>query len=864
MQAVRDEGRPVGDVTMLFTDVEGSTRLARLAGAGWPDVLSAHDRLVETAIVAAGGHVERTQGDAFFATFKSAPAAAEAVAAAQQALRAHHWPAEIGEIRVRMGLHTGTLERRGEHAFGIEIHRAARIGDAAHGGQVLMSQVTHTLLGDGFDCDDLGLHRLKDFPMPGRLFHLRVDERAASDFPAPRTLGVRPTNLPPAVGPLIGRDRERDEVVAALEQGGRLVTLIGLGGVGKTRLALAAASALVERYPGGVWLVEADRLGDASEILPTLASALRFRDTPGVDLLSVLDERFDRAPVLFVLDNLEHLPGAPAVVGELVATVRSASVLATSRVALRAAGERVVALAPLGAEHAGELFASLARAADPRVRLDDEAVAAVCRRVDGLPLALELAAAQLRVLTPPELAARLESVLALRGGEERPARQRSLRATLEWSLGGLGAEPRRLFDRLAVFSGAMPLDIIEAVCGDESDVVLDAAALLDHSLLRRSARGLGLPAALQQLARERLNASGERDVLLRTHAGVVADIGLGGKPTAIMSSAEHARADAALPETWSAAAWARQHDPELHGRLVAAWAATWVINAGRLRDAIDETQVAVANAPAGSALRGELLLCHAFLLHFSEKADEAVAIADEAMPLLTERTGVQRIRDLLRLGMVQLMAGRQEAAIATEREALALARELGDPPQLAHVAAMLGQDLLVCGDVDAAGRLLDEAEAAVAGADVEINGMLPNLRADWALKRAEPARALAGFATALDASLRHGIGGQGLWDAAGVVVALDAVGDTAATLESVALVELEAADQATPLRTLRGGGDDMRQAIERCRAIAGATGVADSLAAAQALTPGRRLSRVLELARHSLEAVPRTGYVRKT
>jgi hypothetical protein len=213
--------------------------------------------------------------------------------------------------------------------------------------------------------------------------------------------------------------------------------------------------------------------------------------------------------------------------------------------------------------------------------------------------------------------------------------------------------------------------------------------------------------------------------------------------------------------------------------------------------------------------------------------------------------------------MVQMMAGRQEEAIATEREALAQARELGDPPQLAHVAAMLGQDLLLSGDVDGAGQLLDEAEAAAAGADLEISGLLPNLRADWALARAEPARALAGFATALDASLRHGIGGQGLWDAAGVVVALDAVGDPAATLEAAALVELVAAEQATPLRTLRGGGDDLRQAIERCRAIAGATLVAESLTAARALPSGRRLSRVLELARHSLTP-PRAGAARRS
>jgi predicted ATPase/class 3 adenylate cyclase len=848
--------RPVGDVTMLFTDVEGSTRLARVAGARWPDVLGEHDRLVEAAIVAAGGCIERIDGDSFFATFADARAAADAAAAAQRALRAHSWPAAVGEVRVRMGLHTGTLERRDGVPFGIEIHRAARIAAASHGGQVLMSQVTRARLGDGADCDDLGLHRLKDFPSPGRLFHLRVDERGARDFPEPRTLDVRPTNLPPAVGRLVGRDGERDEVVATLgEQRARLVTLIGLGGVGKTRLALAIASALVEHHPGGVWLVEADRLADASELLPALASALRLRDAPGVDLLSMMVERFDRAPVVFVLDNLEHLPGAPGVVEELLATVPSARVLATSRVPLRAAGERVVALEPLGAEHARELFASLARDADPRVQLDDDAVAGVCRRVDGLPLALELAAAQLRVLTPPQLAARLESVLALRGGEDRPARQRSLRATLEWSLGGLGAGPRRLFDRLAVFSGPMPLEIIEAVCRDEGDVVVDAAALLDHSLLRRTERGLGLPAALHQLAGERLDASGEREALQLAHAGVIADLGLGGKPTWIMSRAERALAQAAEPETWSAVAWARQRDPALHGRLVAAWAATWVMSAGRLRDAIDETRAAVATARRGSAARGELLLCHAYLLLFVEQVDEAVALADEAMPLLADRTTLQRSRDLLRLGVVQLMAGRKKEAIAIERESLAHARELGDPAQVAHVGLMLAQDLLLCGDVDAAGSLLDEVETLVAGLDIELAGVLPNLRADWALIRHEPGSALAGFAIALDASLQLGTGGQALWDAAGVVVALDALGHTAATLESGALLELDAADQATSLRALRGGGDDLLQVIERSRTTAGEATTERTLATTRAVPPGRRLSRVLELARRPVAPV---------
>jgi ATP/maltotriose-dependent transcriptional regulator MalT len=280
-----------------------------------------------------------------------------------------------------------------------------------------------------------------------------------------------------------------------------------------------------------------------------------------------------------------------------------------------------------------------------------------------------------------------------------------------------------------------------------------------------------------------------------------------------------------------------------------------VFQAGRLRVAIDETRAALATARPGSALRGELLLSYAHLLLFVEKTDEATEMARAAIPLLADRTPRERSRDLLLVAVVHFMAGRTEEAMAAGRESLANARRLGDPARLAYVASMVAQDLVMCGELDAAGRLLDEAESLVVGLDIGLAEQLPSVRAEWALARGDPAHALEGFAVSLDIGLRHDMTGGALWDAAGVVVALDALGHTAATLEAGALVELEAAEQGTPLRTLRSGSDALREALDRSRATAPAASTARILAAARALPSGRRLSRVLELARRPVEPV---------
>ena len=273
---------------MLFTDIEGSTQLARALGSDWPTVLGEHRRLLVAAIVAAGGQVQDTEGDAFFATFGRADDAVAAAAAGQRSLRSYEWPPVVGELRVRMGVHVGVVHRDDGGLAGIEIHRAARIGAAAHGGQVLLSVDVGVALASEVDVEDLGLHRLKDFPEPLRLFHLRVhSDRGSAAFPAPRTLQARPTNLPPARRALVGRVAVWAEVQEALHDH-QVVTLTGLGGVGKTHLALSIAAGMLGERPGGVWLVRGDRLGAASELIPALASAMRVRDMPGRGLLDAI------------------------------------------------------------------------------------------------------------------------------------------------------------------------------------------------------------------------------------------------------------------------------------------------------------------------------------------------------------------------------------------------------------------------------------------------------------------------------------------------------------------------------------------------------------------------------------------------
>ena len=451
---------PSGTVTFLFTDVEGSTRLLQEHGPAYADLLAEHRRAIREALARHDGVEVDTQGDAFFVAF---PRAGEAVAAAAEAQRA----LAAGPIRVRMGVHTGEPLLTDEGYVGMDVHRAARIAACAHGGQIVLSETTRRLLDAEPPLRDLGEHRLKDLIGAERLFQL-----GEGDFPPLRTLDA--TNLPVVSLPLVGRERELEELVAMLSNGTRLLTLTGPGGTGKTRLALQVAAELVGRLHDGVFWVPLGALTDPGLLPSEVAQTIGAPD----DLTGFLRGR----ELLLLLDNFEHLLDAAPVVSAILGACAGVRVLSTSRAPLRVAGEHEYRVDPLPDKQAAALFTERARAVGREVA-PDATVEEICRRLDGLPLAVELAAARTKLLAPERLLERLDSALALLtgGARDAPERQRTLRATIEWSYDLLDPGPRELFSRLSVFSGSFSLEAAEEVCGAELD---DLGALVDYSLLK--------------------------------------------------------------------------------------------------------------------------------------------------------------------------------------------------------------------------------------------------------------------------------------------------------------------------------------------------------------------------------------------
>jgi predicted ATPase/class 3 adenylate cyclase len=526
---------PTGTVTFLFTDIEGSTRLLRYDRQAYGTALADHRRLVRAAFAACGGREVDTQGDSFFAAFPTAGQAVAAAVAAQRSLAEHAWPDGV-PVLVRMGVHTGEATVAGDGYIGLAVHRAARIAAAAAGGQVLVSETTAALAGDelpdGAALRPLGEHRLKDFPQPAALFQLDI-AGLATDFPPPRTLPRR-SALPRPPGEFIGRDTDVTALAALLTADRtRLVTLIGPGGMGKTRLAVETARTVADGFPGGVVFVPLAPVTDPGLLLATVADAVGSRREPGAAPLDVLASALDDERTLLVLDNFEQVSAARNDVAALLEAVPVAVVLVTSRQALRLRSERRYPLAPLADTPAQHLFAERAAAVSPGFALDDRnaaMVAEICRRLDGLPLAIELAAARTRLLPPAALLDRLRQRLDVLGSGpvDLPERQRTLRATMDWSFDLLGPHEQAVFTGLAVFAGGCSLAAAEAVCGppDELDVLDALAALLDASLLLESDESAAEPRlhmleTVRRYALEKLATSSDRAGFERRHTAWV-------------------------------------------------------------------------------------------------------------------------------------------------------------------------------------------------------------------------------------------------------------------------------------------------------------------------------------------------------
>src|ERR687887_1884255 len=450
-------GPPSGTVTLLFSDIEGSTRLLQRTGDAYAELLAEHRRILREAFASHRGYEMDNEGDAFFVAFGSANDAAAAAVAGQRALADHDWR-DGNEVRVRMGLHTGEPRAVGGRYVGLVVHAAARIMAAGHGGQVLVSESTCALLDDRFEVRDLGAHRLKDLPGTQQLYQLQIDGLPAN-FPPLKTLDHRPTNLPLEPNAFIGRTRELKEAWSLLtRQDARLLTLTGTGGTGKTRLALRLASGAVEQFPNGVFFVSLAPVRDWELVVPSIAQTLGLREQAGETVLETLGEYLRDRRILLLLDNFEQvLPAAPALSG-LLGSAPGVNMLVTSRTPLHIAGERTYSVPPLVETESVNLFVERAQAADAEFAVTDanaRAVAEICARLDGLPLAIELAAPRVRVLSPRALLDRLDKHLPVltSGPRDAPDRQRTLHATIEWSHSLLSADEQRLFRRLGGFVG---------------------------------------------------------------------------------------------------------------------------------------------------------------------------------------------------------------------------------------------------------------------------------------------------------------------------------------------------------------------------------------------------------------------------
>ncbi|HEY2940633.1 MAG TPA: tetratricopeptide repeat protein [Gaiellaceae bacterium] len=725
---------PRGTVTFLFTDIEGSTRLLQELGDGYADALAEHRRLLRESFERHGGVEVDTQGDAFFIAFAEAAKAVSAAAEGQDVL-------EVGPVRVRIGIHTGEPAVTDEGYVGLDVHRAARICAAAHGGQIVLSESTEALLGDGFPLQDLGVHRLKDLREAAKLFQV-----GAGEFPPLRSLNA--TNLPTQPTALVGRERELAEVLELLRSA-RLVTLTGAGGSGKTRLALQAAAELVGEFKDGVFWVSLAALSDPELVLPTVAATVGAKN----DLADHVDEK----RMLLLLDNLEQILGCAPALGGLLRSCPNLNLLVTSRAPLRMGGEQEYEMPPLPEAEAVELFTQRAR----QVRSDfepDEHVAEICRRLDGLPLALELAAARVKLLSPEQILERFGPSLDLltTGARDLPERQRTLRATIEWSYELLAAAEKRLFASLAVFAGSFDLEGAEEVCGATLDSL---SSLIDQSLLRRTAEGrFFMLETIREFAGEQLEERPDAEELRGRHAD------------RLLRSAEAAGgsfwhtddpvllAGLALEEDNLRAAlgWALEVDPPLAARLAANLTRYWFVH-GAHREGALWCDAAVAKvADAAADVRAPVLIGASEFARFRHDYPRAIALKEEAIRLLREIGDESRLAATMKdLGEIAIMQGEWGRAEQLIDESLAIRRRLGSSGGIAHSLHGQGELALAREDWTRARSALTEAlELFRAAGDEWEVGVVTHSLAERERRSGEPDRAAAVYVEAIGIGIR--------------------------------------------------------------------------------------------------------------
>ncbi len=696
---------PSGTVTLLFTDIEGSTRLLQELGDAYATLLSDHHRIVSAAAEAHDGQRVDAAGDGLFYSFPTARGAVAAAVEAQRALSLHAWPAGA-DVRVRMGIHSGEPLNAVAGYVGLDVHRAARICSAGHGGQILVSESARILLGGnhptGVTLQGLGEHRLRGLESPERLYQL-IGPGLRAEFPPVRSLETLPNNLPRQLSSFVGRDHEILEAEERLREATTL-TLTGPGGVGKTRLALEIGAHLVTGFDGGVWMVELASVDDGSLVVDAVGSALRIKQRPATELVSTLIETIGDKAMLLILDNCEHLLDAVVeVADELLRHCPRLQLLATSREALGIPGESLMPVPSMSLPLASvadddlpglaqcdavRLFVDRARAVTPSFALAAEnaaAIAQICRRLDGIPLAVELAAARIRSLPPRQIAARLDDRFRLLTGGTRTAlpRHRTLRAAFDWSFDLLSPAEQTLVPRLAVFGGSFSLEGAEAICSGgpvaARDMVDLLGRLIDRSLLMSEEDGAEaryrMLETIRDYGQERLADSGEASVLHARHRDWF---------VALVDEARPAFFSGPVQAEW-VGRLAREHD-----NLRAA-----------LRWADDDPDGADAEMSLASGLwrfwelRGDLA--------------EGSAWLTRALARVGGEVSPRRASALTGAGVLAAQQGDYAAAAAFHDASLLLHRELGNPIAVAAACSNSANMAVERGDLDRARQLFGEA-----------------------------------------------------------------------------------------------------------------------------------------------------------
>ncbi len=702
---------PTGTVSFLFTDIQGSTELLhQLGDQRYGEVLLEHQRILRETFAREGGAEVDTQGDAFFVAFPRAWNAVAAATAAQHALATTPWPDGV-TVRVRMGIHTGEPTLVGDHYVGLDVHRAARIAATGYGLQVLLSERSHAMaqgsLPAGVEVRDLGEHRLKDLHRPEHIYQLVIPGLPA-DFPPLKSLEVLVTNLPALqLTSFVGREREMGEIKTRLAAA-RLLTLLGPGGTGKTRLALQVGSDLLEQFPKGVWLVELAPLSDPGLVIQTVATVFNVREAAGRPLLDSLIDYLKPRELLLVLDNCEHLIESSAnLAGALLRGCPQLWIMATSREPLGVPGEATYRVPPLsrpdptkvttaqqlGEFEAAQLFIERALLSNSQFAVTDRvapAVARVVHRLDGIPLAIELAAARTKVLSVDQIAARLDDRFRLltAGARTGPQHHQTLRATIDWSHDLLSTPERTLFRRLSVFAGGFSLEATEAVCAggeiDTMDVLDVLARLVDKSLviteeLDGDVRYRMLE-TIREYGREKLTESGELDAVRARHL------------------------------QWYVAL-AEEAEAELKGPDQLVWLDRLELDYDDFRAALEWSQKG-GTAGAGLQLAVALRRFWALRGHFTEGRQwlELVASEQDAAPVL-------RAKALYGAGVLASLQGDFARAEAVANQSLALYRDLTDPSGAAISLAVLGGIARNRGDFLQASALLEEGLTLARQAD---------------------------------------------------------------------------------------------------------------------------------------------------